>query len=92
MSLCQICKIRPEQIGVVIGDQYYHLCYECKPLSHVSSGHARWNRSIDAEDHEADIQQPWGSDGKPNPKFIRLYRDKASHIFTDKEMRDAEVK
>jgi hypothetical protein len=47
------------------------------------------HRSIDAEDHEQDIQQPYGKDGKPNPMFIRLYPKQAKAVFTEKQMRDA---
>lgn len=76
--------------GVIQSVYYKSLCGICiSENSQVSSGDAQWQRTIDSEDHEAEIQQPWRSDGSPNPKFIALYRDKAAHIFTEDEMRKA---
>lgn len=89
---CQICKIRPSSIGVIIGGKYLNLCTECKPLPQVSSGHARWNRTIDMEDHESEIQQPYNKDGSINARFAKLYPKQAKAIFTDKQIRDATLK
>lgn len=67
---------------------YYKICSSCKPLPKVSSGHARWSRTIDAEDHEADIQQPYGADGKPNATFVKLYPEQARAVFSEKQIKD----
>jgi hypothetical protein len=55
----------------------------------VSSGDARWQRTIDAEDHEAEIQQPWNADGSINTRFAKLYPTQAAALFSEKEIRDA---
>jgi hypothetical protein len=90
---CKNCKKNPSEVNAIINGVYYaNLCKNCKAIisgNTVSSGHARWNRSIDAEDHEQDIQQPYGKDGKPNPMFSRLYPKQAKAVFTEKQMRDA---
>lgn len=88
---CQNCKIRPASIGVIINGDYRDLCYECKPLPQVSSGAARWDRSIDLEDHEHEIQQPYNSDGTINARFAKLYPKQAKALFNDKQLRDAEL-
>jgi hypothetical protein len=89
---CSECKKQEATCAAVVGGTYLsQLCLDCKNdltlLGHIDSGGARWNRDIDVTDHEVDIAQPWGSDGKPNPTFIRAYPDKARHHFTDEEMR-----
>ena len=78
----------------MIANKYYaRLCNNCKRIlsspAAVSSGHARWQRSIDLEDHEADIQQPYNADGTPNGRFARMYPDKARMLFTEDELRKA---
>lgn len=55
----------------------------------VSTGAARWNRTIDAEDHEAEIQQPYNKDGTINAGFAKMYPRQAKALFTDKQIRDA---
>lgn len=91
---CTNChQNKAEHSAVIKGVYYEGLCDGCFKLLNrgqvVSSGHARWARSIDTEDHEADIQQPYGKDGKPNAKFIKLYPRQASYVFDEKQMRDA---
>ena len=88
--LCESChQNRPDTKSAVVNGIYYrNICQLCLAgRRQVSSGHARWSRSIDAEDNEWAIQQPWGADGLPNPKFIRLYPDKARNHFTEDEIR-----
>jgi hypothetical protein len=87
-ELCERCHQNKSSIGVVIQGVYYKLCMACKPLPKVSSGHARWSRSIDLEDHEADVQQPYGADGKPNATFVKLYPKQASAVFSDEQIKD----
>ncbi len=87
-ELCERCQKNKSSIGVIIQGIYYKLCTDCKPLPKVSSGHARWARSVDLEDHEADIQQPYGADGQPNSKFVKLYPKQASAIFSDEQIKD----
>lgn len=90
---CAICKTNPATISAIIDGVYYKaLCASCKPLPKVSSGHARWQRDIDVIDHEADIQQPYNSDGSINAKFAKLYPKQAKALFSDKQIRDAELK
>lgn len=90
---CLVC-LQNEATGsaIVEGTYFKEVCDSCKPHSHVSSGHARWERSIDAEDHESEIIQPYGADGGINPKFAKLYPKQAKALFSDKEIRDAELK
>jgi hypothetical protein len=89
-EICEICKRNKASLSAIIQGVYYKfLCEDCKPAPNVSSGHARWARDIDLQDHEADIQQPYGKDGKPNPHFIRLYPKQAKAVFSEKQMRDA---
>lgn len=89
---CEHCRNQPGVLSAVIGGTYYRqLCHDCKHRLTAtympSSGQASYNRQRDLEDHEADIQQPWGADGKPNSAFIRLYPEKARTHFSDEEMR-----
>lgn len=91
---CENCHQNKSNRSAVIKGVYYSaLCDTCfanlNKSQVTSSGHARWARSIDLEDHEADIQQPWGKDGKPNAKFIKLYPKQAAAVFDKKQMRDA---
>lgn len=78
---------------MIQGTYYPNLCAGCKASlstgQSASSGHARWSRTIDAEDHEADIQQPFNKDGTPNGKFVRLYPEQARAVMTDEQMRKA---
>lgn len=91
--LCEICLKNPATSSAIIQGVYYkNVCDSCKPNSRISSGHARWERSIDAEDHEADIIQPYGADGGINPKFAKLYPKQAKALFTDEDIRNSELK
>lgn len=92
--ICDVCKNSPGDISAVISNVYYpNLCQDCKiklvKKQLPSAGAAQWARSIDLQDHAADIQQPWGADGKPNADFIRLYPKQAAAVFDEKTMRDA---
>lgn len=91
VNLCTKCHQRQSSLsGIVKGVYYKNLCTEClNESSIVSSGDARWQRSLDAEDHEAEIQQPYLSDGTINTRFAKLYPKQASALFTEKEIRDA---
>lgn len=91
MEKCQRCKIQASTGSAIVNGQYYaNVCSACRlqltTIQMPSSGHAEWSRRIDAEDHEGDIAQPW-KNGKPNPLFVRLYPDKARHLFSEEEMR-----
>lgn len=89
---CSECH-NPSQLSAVINGVYYkNLCDDCKrglSSGQVSSGQARFERSIDLEDHELDIQQPHNADGTANLRFIRAYPKQARAIFNDKQIRDA---
>lgn len=94
MTICESCKTNPSELSAVISNVYYtNLCKNCKTKltqkQLPSAGAAHWARSIDMQDHAADIQQPWGADGKPNADFIRLYPKQAAAVFDEKTMRDA---
>lgn len=90
--LCESCQKNKSSISAVRQGKLLHVCVGCRDVPVTSSGHARWARSIDAEDHEADLQQPYNPDGSVNPKFAKLYPDKAKYHFNDKQLRDAELK
>jgi hypothetical protein len=90
---CEICKKRKASFSAIVGDVYYKdICTTCK-LQHnkVSTGHADWNRTIDLQDHEHEILQPYNADGTINTKFARLYPKQAKALFTDVELRNANL-
>jgi len=89
--LCEICDKLPATSSAIIDGTYYkNVCEPCKTAHvRVSSGHARWSRSIDVEDHEHEIQQPWNSDGTINARFAKLYPTQAKALFSDDELRRA---
>lgn len=95
MSTCENCKKNPSNLSAIVSGVYYaDLCYDCKAalVAHtaaVSSGHARWSRSLDLEDHEHEIQQPYNSDGTPNTRFMKLYPKQAEALFSEEQMRNA---
>lgn len=95
MSICENCKKNPSNLSAIIQGVYYaDLCYDCKTdltanISAVSSGHARWSRSVDLEDHEHEIQQPYNKDGTPNTRFMKLYPEQAKALFSEEDMRNA---
>lgn len=97
MSKCSVCKTNPSELSAVVSGVFYKdLCRDCKALLHKgqspSSGHARWERSIDAEDHEGDIQQPYNADGTINVKFAKLYPKQAKELFSEEQIRNATLK
>lgn len=90
MEKCDVCLINNSEISAVIDGVYYkNVCLPCNGKDQVSSGHARWLRSIDAEDNEAAIQQPYNSDGTINTRFAKLYPKQAAALFSDEELRKA---
>lgn len=95
MSLCARCKKNNAKRGssaILNGEFYELICESClNSTIQVTSGAARWERTIDAEDHEADIQQPYSADGSINRKFISLYPDKARAIFSEEQIRNANL-
>lgn len=73
--------------AVVKGVYYRAICAPClNEATVVSSGHARWSRSIDVEDHEHELQQPYNADGSINTRFAKLYPKQAQAIFTPEEL------
>lgn len=87
MPLCLICNQNPATASAIVQGTYYRsVCSSCKAQPNVSSGHARWERSIDAEDHEFDIMQPYGADGKPNAQFVKAYPRQSAALFSQEEM------
>lgn len=92
---CTRCDRNLATTSIVAGDVYFKdICRVCKAVLapvKVNSGHARWARDIDIMDHEADIQQPYNSDGSINVKFARLYPRQANALFTVDQLRKANL-
>lgn len=88
MITCVICKTATAtHSGVVNGTYYKHVCSAClTKKNRVSSGHARWSRTIDTEDHQADLMQPFNADGTLNVDFARMYPTQAEAIFTPEQL------
>lgn len=89
---CENCHQNPAEIGIIVEGKYSKVCADCKPLPQISSGHARWERGVDLEDHEAEIMQPYNADGTINARFAKLYPKQAKALFNDKQLRDAELR
>lgn len=92
---CVRCDLNLAETSVIVNGVYIKdVCNTCKaviaPIK-TSSGHARWARGIDLEDHEADIQQPFSSNGTINVKFAKLYPKQARALFTPKQLREASL-
>jgi len=88
MDKCEICLTNPGNLSAVIGGTYYkHVCTACNGKgAGVSSGHAKWMRSIDAEDHQFDLAQPYNADGTPNADFIKAYPKQSAAVFSKDDM------
>lgn len=91
--ICEVCSEKKYCRGTIIGDNYYKaVCNGCYALltedMGVSSGQADYNRGRDAEEHEADMIQPWVN-GKPSGEFINLYPERSKTLFTDDEFDQA---
>lgn len=88
MAKCDSCRKNEGLLSAVVGGVYYkNICSHCNSKnSGVNSGHARWLRSVDAEDHEAEIQQPYNADGTINIRFAKLYPKQARAVFSDDEL------
>jgi hypothetical protein len=92
MEKCEICGTNSGNLSAVISGTFYkHVCSACNSKgSQVSSGHAKWLRSMDVEDNEAAIQQPWNADGTINTRFAKLYPKQAAVLFSEDDLRKAE--
>lgn len=89
---CEKCsKPISHSRSAVINNVYYaSVCDRClAENAQVSSGDARWQRSVDAEDHEHDVLQPYGADGEPNADFIKAYPKQAKAVLTPEEIERA---
>lgn len=87
MEKCDICLENEATVSAIVESVYYkNVCDSCNSNGGVSSGHARWLRSLDAEDNEAFIQQPYNSDGTINTRFAKLYPKQAAAVFTQDEL------
>lgn len=87
-AICLKChKNQSSHSAVVNGVYYKHICDDClSGASQVSSGHARWNRSVDLEDHQFDLAQPYNADGSPNADFIKMYKKQSEALFSKEDM------
>lgn len=87
-SLCEICHTNVASVSAIVNDTFYkYVCSSCNAKkSQVSSGHARWMRGVDVEDHQFDLAQPWNADGTPNVDFIRAYPKQSAAVFTQEQM------
>lgn len=89
-QLCERCDKNPATNSAIIQGIYYqHICKGCMVSPQVSSGAARWDRTIDMEDSQFDVMQPYSANGKINPEFVKAYPKQSKAIFTQKEMDDA---
>lgn len=88
---CEICrKTKATKSAIINGVYRKHACDMCSLMgSRVSSGHARWARSLDLEDHEHEIQQPYNADGTINTRFAKLYPKQAAALFSEDDLRRA---
>lgn len=87
---CEVCNKNTITKASIITDYYYKsICNSCYTrLTHFkdpSSALATYDRSRDAEDHEAYMIQPY-SGGKISAEFIHLYPERAKQMFTPKEI------
>lgn len=75
-------------MGAIINGTYYtSVCSSCNgKSSQVSSGHARWARSVDVEDRQADLLQPYNADGSINADFCKRYPQQSKAVFTDEQI------
>ncbi len=89
--LCDLCQKNSASCSAIVKGAYYKsVCTSCKLAnSQVSSGHARWARSVDLEDHAFDVAQPYNADGSINLDFVQAYPEQAKAVFTDKQILDA---
>lgn len=79
--------------AIIDGVYHKNVCGTCNAKANVvSSGHARWARSIDAEDREADVQQPYNADGSINVRFAKMHPVQAKALFTSEEIAKADRK
>jgi len=92
MAICELCETNSGVVSAIINGVYHRsVCSSCNGKSAVvSSGHARWARSVDLEDNEAAVQQPHNSDGTINTRFAKLYPEQARALFSEDELRKAD--
>lgn len=85
---CDLCHThQASKSGIVQSVFYKHICEVCLAgAAQVSSGHARWQRGMDVEDHAFDLAQPWNADGTPNADFIKAYPKQSLSVFTKDEL------
>lgn len=91
MKVCDLCQINPPTRSAVVDGEYCEsLCDSCLLVNNkVSSGDARWSRTIDTEDHQADLMQPHNADGSVNTDFVKLYPKQAKAVFTSEQITKA---
>ena len=94
MATCDKCLKRDAVAsGIVSGTYYRNICQSCLNESMaISSGHARWERTVDMEDNEANVQQPYNADGSINVRFAKMYPKQAQALFTPEEIAKADRK
>jgi len=86
---CDICQVPNQTRTAVVCNKYYkNVCQRCLTPT-INSGHARWSRTIDMEDHEQDVQQPYNKDGSVNVKFAQMYPEQAKAVFSQEQIDSA---
>jgi hypothetical protein len=88
---CGICSSKATKSSIISGVYYANICDSCYTarITPNSSGEAAYNRSIDIQDNEADIIQPFDGSGKPSADFIRLYPESAAKTMTQEQIEKA---
>lgn len=91
LQTCDVCGFKRATRGAVVKGHYVKsVCEKCLSTNRkVSSGSARWSRTIDVEDHAADLMQPYNADGTINVDFCTLYPTQASALFNDEQIAKA---
>lgn len=91
---CEVCDRSAITKSSIIEDYYYkNICWPCYNklmISEIpSSGEADYDRGRDAEEHEADMMQPYDGDGNISVEFIHLYPERSRQLWSLAEIEQA---
>jgi hypothetical protein len=87
--ICDACKGDFNNLhGAIINGKYGQYCWQDiqKASRQASPGHAAFSREADRRAHQADMLQPWDSNGVPSTEFIRQYPANAKDMFSQEEL------